>query len=71
VALDPDIPVDRQKVPFEAQTGGRSLQWLLDGHVAGPAGAVTLWSPVHGKHTLSLVDESNRVVDSVTFEVRG
>ncbi len=71
VALDPDIPIERQKVLFAAHTGGRGLRWLLDGKATGPADSVTLWSPVHGKHTLSLVDESDRVVDSVVFEVRG
>lgn len=70
VALDPDIPPEQQKVLFEARSDGRRLLWLLDGRIAGTADSAMLWSPVHGKHTLSLVDETDRVIDSVTFEVR-
>ena len=30
-----------------------------------------LWSPQKGMHTLNLVDDTNQVLDSVNFEVRG
>jgi penicillin-binding protein 1C len=71
VALDPDIPPDRQKLFFEAEPANDSCAWMLDGRVLGTAGSVLLWTPEKGKHTLSLVDRSGRVEDTVGFEVRG
>ncbi len=71
VALDPDIPPEDQKLFFEAQPSDGSLRWVLDKSMIGDAGALFLWTPVRGKHTLALVDASERTVDSVTFEVRG
>jgi penicillin-binding protein 1C len=71
IALDPDIPLEQQKVFFEAAPEGNTLQWLLDGQPAGPAAAVLLWTPQRGKHTLALADDTRRIYDWVTFEVRG
>jgi penicillin-binding protein 1C len=71
VALDPDIPEDQQKVFFESQPKDNSLRWKLNGEDIGRAGSVLLWDPQRGKHYLELVDETNRVLDSVNFEVRG
>ena len=71
VALDPDIPKDQQKLFFESQPEGAGLQWRLDGERIGPTESVRLWSPQRGKHMLELIDETSRVLDSVSFEVRG
>lgn len=48
IALDPDIPLEQQKVFFEAAPEGNTLQWSLDGQPAGLAGAVLLWTPQSG-----------------------
>jgi len=71
VALDPDIPPGEQKVFFEAEPADGLLRWVLDGRVLGGAARLLLWSPVHGKHQLALIDASDRILDSVAFEVRG
>jgi len=71
IALDPDIPVEDQKVPFEAAPASTSLQWLLDGQPIGSADSPLLWSPTGGKHTLVLTDSMQRIYDSSAFEVRG
>jgi penicillin-binding protein 1C len=71
MALDPDIPGDRQKIFFEIQPRDKQFSWVLDGAAIGSAGAPLAWSPAAGKHTLTLVDENHRVVDRVTFSVRG
>ncbi|MBZ5497324.1 MAG: penicillin-binding protein 1C [Acidobacteriia bacterium] len=71
VALDPDIPPEKQKLFFEAQPRDDRLHWVLDGQVLGGAGTLLLWAPTRGKHALALVDLSDRTLDSVTFEVRG
>ena len=71
IALDPDIPAARQRVMFEAQTQGAAVDWRLDGTRLGPAAALVPWDPTPGRHRLSLVDETERPLDSVAFEVRG
>jgi penicillin-binding protein 1C len=71
VALDPDIPAEEQKLFFEAQPADDRLQWVLDGSRIGGAGALFLWTPARGKHSLALVDAASRVLDTVAFEVRG
>jgi penicillin-binding protein 1C len=71
IALDPDIPTPEQKLFFEAQPKDAGMHWLLDGRIIGNAGELLLWTPVPGKHALSLIDDSDRILDSLTFEVRG
>ena len=71
VALDPDIPAEEQKLFFEARPKAESLRWILDGNSIGDAGRLLLWTPVRGKHSVALVDGAGRVLDTVTFEVRG
>ena len=71
IALDPDIPHDQQKVFFESHPKDDRLNWRLDGKEIGRAGSVLLWTPLKGKHNLCLIDEMNRTLDSVEFEVRG
>ncbi|HEY6420786.1 MAG TPA: penicillin-binding protein 1C [Candidatus Binataceae bacterium] len=71
VAIDPDIPRELQRIAFEAGPGSDALRWNLDRKDLGPARGVTLWPPAPGAHTLSLVNESGRTVDTVEFKVRG
>jgi penicillin-binding protein 1C len=71
MALDPDIPPEDQKLFFEAQPEAVPLRWILDGRPLDSAESLCLWSPVAGKHTLSLADEAGRTLDTVAFEVRG
>lgn len=70
VAMDPDIPADRQKMFFEARPEGNPMRWVLDGVELGPSDSVTLWMPVRGKHMLALVNDNNEIIDEVAFEVR-
>ncbi|MES2106960.1 MAG: penicillin-binding protein 1C [Pseudomonadota bacterium] len=75
VALDPDIPPQRQRIRFSAQ-GISNGNWLLDGKPlqfaikAGQDGSYD-WMPWPGKHSLSLLDAKGGVLDQVHFEVRG
>jgi len=71
IALDPDMPSEDQKLFFEASRNVETLQWKLDGREIGNASELFLWTPMPGKHSLSLVDEADRIIDSVAFEVRG
>jgi len=70
-ALDPDIPADRQKLFFEAEPASAGMYWLLNGERIAATDSVYLWSPLQGKFTLGLADETGRLLDSVDFEVRG
>ncbi|WP_394781848.1 penicillin-binding protein 1C [Undibacterium sp.] len=75
VALDPDIPPQRQRMRFAAQGTG-SGHWRLDGKpvpVAAKPGTDSAydWMPWPGKHQLALLDAKGTVLDMVHFEVRG
>jgi penicillin-binding protein 1C len=71
VALDPDIPVDRQKMYFESSPESEYNRWLLNGKDFGTASGIKIWTPVEGIHKLSLVEKNGQPVDEVTFFVRG
>ncbi len=71
IAIDPDIPVPRQRVVFEAESTGSGARWVLDGADLGPAAQTTLWRPVPGAHTLTLVGADGRPLAAVRFDVRG
>ncbi|MDO9259904.1 MAG: penicillin-binding protein 1C [Polaromonas sp.] len=68
VALDPDIPPNRQRLGFAAE--GHQLRWRMDGKEFA-RGAQAQWLPWPGRHVVQLVDNSNQVVDEIRLEVRG
>jgi hypothetical protein len=70
IALDPDTPPARPRLIFEGDAGNRSLRWVLDGRDLGSAARPLLWEPSPGQHTISLVDQDRRVLDTVSFIVR-
>ncbi|MGC4061962.1 MAG: penicillin-binding protein 1C [Aquabacterium sp.] len=71
IALDPDIPLQAQKLSFTPVTGvSPRWSWRLDGKRLGPA-VRTQWAMWPGKHLLELIDTSAKVVEAVRFEVRG
>jgi penicillin-binding protein 1C len=71
IALDPDIPPTQQRIVFEAATGAGDSHWFLNGENLGVVVGPMLWEPQPGRYTLSLVDEGQHPIDSVTFVVRG
>lgn len=71
IALDPDIPPAQQRIVFEAETVAANSRWVLNAEDIGSAAASLLWEPRPGQHTLALVDEARRTLDTVTFVVRG
>ena len=69
-ALDPDIPIDRQRIRVMvagAVAGGRLS---LDRRDIGPAEDRPLILAGPGRHALTLLDASGRAVDRVLFQVR-
>ena len=63
IAIDPDIPVDLQKVFFRSTP---STVLVLDGSRVSAAA----WSPVPGRHQLSLIGVDGTVADEISFEVK-
>ena len=53
MALDPDIPQDRQKIFFDAKPQNGHLQWMLNGKVIGAANKTLAWSAHAGSHYTS------------------
>lgn len=70
VAIDPDIPPQRQRMTFEAADRSGVGQWRLDGRVLGRGGRIE-WPVWPGRHTLELLDARRTPIDRITFEVRG
>jgi penicillin-binding protein 1C len=71
IAMDPDIPEDRQRVFFEANSVSGSYSWMLNNKLLGKSSEIILWSPAAGNYTVSLIDPNDHIVDSVDFTVRG
>ncbi|MBI5634202.1 MAG: penicillin-binding protein 1C [Nitrospirae bacterium] len=70
IALDPDIPEDRQRVFFESDASGDLIRWRLNGKEIGRTSEIISWKPVPGKYTISLIDAHDVVIDSVRFTVK-
>jgi penicillin-binding protein 1C len=71
ITLDPDIPESQQRVLFSAKERAKDHRWILNGKTLGSAGGGVAWKPRTGKYRLALVDKQGKVLDSVSFEVRG
>ena len=68
IALDPDIPPNRQRVSFSAE--GQNVSWLLDGKPFAK-GNTAQWLPWPGRHVVQLVDAKGLRLDEIKLEVRG
>ena len=68
IALDPDIPPNRQRVSFSAE--GQGVAWLIDGKPFAK-GANAKWLPWPGRHVVQLVDVKGVKLDEIKLEVRG
>jgi penicillin-binding protein 1C len=71
VALDPDIPVQNQKLVFRARPARSGTLFLLDDRPMGSAENPVKWPPQPGAHVLKLQDSRGRTLDAVKFLVRG
>lgn len=72
VALDPDIPPQRQRLPLRLSAPAeKGWRWRIDRQALGQAAKPTLWLPRTGSHRLVLEDAFGKEIDAVRFEVRG
>lgn len=69
-ALDPDIPIDRQRMAIGVSGAASAHRLELDARDLGAADARPLIIAAPGRHRLRLLDLGGRVVDQVIFTVR-
>ena len=69
-ALDPDIPMDRQRIRITVAGAVGGYRLILDRKDIGPAGAQPLILPGPGAHRLALQDRTGKAVDQILFTVR-
>jgi penicillin-binding protein 1C len=69
-AIDPDIPLDRQRLAIGVAGQAVAHRLTLDGRDLGAADAHPLVFAPPGKHRLRLTDLAGNVVDQVLFTVR-
>ncbi|HWW58429.1 MAG TPA: penicillin-binding transpeptidase domain-containing protein, partial [Sphingopyxis sp.] len=69
-ALDPDIPIDRQRLAVTVSGSVAGYRLILDRKVLGDADAGGQILPRPGVHMLTLVDPGGRMIDRVRFTVR-
>jgi penicillin-binding protein 1C len=72
IAIDPDIPPQRQAVFLEMEGPPGGLYWAVNGRLLGDARQPRQW-PVgaRGLYEVSLRTQEGHVLDSVRFQVRG
>lgn len=69
-ALDPDIPIDRQRLAVTVSGSAAGHRLILDKTPLGDAGAAPQILPRPGSHIVTLVDPGGRMIDRVRFTVR-
>lgn len=69
-ALDPDIPIDRQRLAVTVSGSVAGYRLILDTKALGDADAGQQILPRPGVHMLTLVDPGGRMIDRVRFTVR-
>jgi len=69
-ALDPDIPIDRQRLAVTVSGSVAGYRLILDKKPLGDADAGQQILPRPGAHMLALVDPGGRMIDRVRFTVR-
>ena len=68
LALDPDIPPNRQRLLLRANIGYG--QWKIDGKPVGH-GHTQAWLPLPGRYRIELYSRQGTLLDTVRIEVRG
>ena len=69
-ALDPDIPIDRQRLAVSVSGSVAGHRLILDKTALGDADTGQQILPRPGIHMLTLVDPGGRMIDRVRFTVR-
>ena len=56
IALDPDIPLELQKIFFISQTNEDDFRWVLNGVPMETVGKTIPWTPKAGKYFLAIAE---------------
>ncbi len=70
IALDPDIPLQFQRVPLSTRGPTDRMILRLNEQLLGPADRNVMWVPARGTHVLALEDSAGHTLDSARFVVR-
>lgn len=70
VAIDPDIPADRQRLPLSVKGASASMVLRLNGALLGPANRDVLWRPRPGAYRLAVENAAGSAIDQILFTVR-
>jgi penicillin-binding protein 1C len=70
IAIDPDIPMSHQRLPFTVRGASSAMVLKLNGAEIGPANRGQLWVPRRGTYRLALEDEGGNPLDQILFTVR-
>ncbi len=69
IGMDPDIPLDRQKVFFQPKFFSKDFFWKLNGEEKGSAEEIYFWTPIPGEYTLELYSRDVKI-DKISFKVK-
>ncbi len=71
IALDPDIPPQRQRIPLRLSgPAAADWRWHMDGKALGKAGPPLMWLPQPGRHQLTIRNRRGEILSIAEFEVR-
>jgi penicillin-binding protein 1C len=71
MVIDPDIPIGRQRIFFEASGWHGGLRWRVDDRPLEAADSLVSWVPRPGRHRVTLWTLDGLPVDAVAFLVKG
>ena len=71
LALDPDIPLTRQKVLLKASLNSKDYEWFLDGAPVGTLDEPRFWGIQRGRHSVEVRKHGeDRAEDRIRFLVK-
>ena len=70
IALDPDIPMARQRLSVRAAGASAAMRIDVDGRSLARADRVLLWVPLPGPHRFVLRSRDGASLDAVSVVVR-
>lgn len=71
VAIDPDIPQERQRMTIKTTGAPAAARLLWDDESRTITDESYLWAPVPGRHVFRMVDVNGKELDRVVVTVRG
>lgn len=70
VAVDPDIPVKYQKMPIEIDFPQKGHRIFMNDRLLDLSKEMVLWPIKKGRFVVRIKDQSDDIIDQVSFSVR-